>query len=327
MTEEEVIQKLKDDMSIVSVPDIWDRLSNEEINTIESSYNFIPPRKNKKYRVLVACCLIIIISVGSVLVINMSNRNNYLFVLDNSSNIENSGTGSISKIKSAQIYGEVNLSEKSKSELKKILCTYNENISDNIYEDDRYVYNFDSNGNLLEMVNVSGNYNNGTKVTSKDIERKIDEIFEIYLSSINKDDYKIIIEYAENALPAWHINAKKYNDNVIVSEVLLTFDSSGQLIYLSLLHQQSESSIFANAQISLEQAIEIAISEAKKDKYGLIDFERSDIEIKAEFVNDDTYYSVILKSMPKKENNKFLSDIQFKVDIYTGEIIKICEYN
>lgn len=330
MTEKEVVRNLRNGMSSVIIPDVWDNINNTDVfytNSTINSFNRRNQKSKKKYYTLLACCLTIVISFTSFffIIVNVHNDNNNSFTSD----ISITNINSLSKIKSVKVYGTVSLFEGPEKLLEEKLATYN-GKKENVYEDDKYLYNFDTDGNLLEMLKISEEQSNTLSVERKDIEQNVDEIFNLYLSNVNKNDYNINIENHKNSLPAWTVTAKKYEGNVVLSNIIITFYGNGELKYLSVSYDSSDDKARSTESsfISREQAVEIALNEAEKDKYGLTGFDNNTLKISVELKSNENnnYYNIFIYDLSLKEDSKLSGTISLKVNAVTGEIIEVYQY-
>ena len=193
------------DISRIKLPPISERV-HQAVREKKSKYSEeIKNNKNKvhsnfpmKY-IWTAMLAMLVISVPIVII--LSNQNT---VLEQESSVQNSTEavsktgGEVSKsvgtnktlevIMKKKIFGEVALTKRPEEECEMYLMNYQHGNS--VYEDDYYLYNFDSDGNLIEILNtnrVSSNYNIADEAT---IRAKAKSILSLYFPKLVVEDFE-----------------------------------------------------------------------------------------------------------------------------------------
>lgn len=333
MTENEVMECLYNDICGLKLPPISEKVfqaldekrkqnmeMNKELAQVKKLHKGIPT----KY---VFAAMLAIIAVSVPIIIVLTNKAPISDLPDSPVLPSSSETVSISesqvtsavenetaleRIKLTQIYGEVALSGRSEKELETLLVTYS--TKDSVYEDDRYIYNFDLDGSLVEILNKTHSAESCVRVTKKEIEITAKNIFEMYFPERDITSYKQEIISNTDTLPEWIINYKNNNDETI----RMTFDKSGQLRMVIVIGIGDD---FGN--ISKAQAVEIALAELKKEGYGFIPFKNKDVDILVEFQKREnkTYYCIVVDKIPRNELT-FMS-VYITMDTQTGNILNV----
>ena len=320
------------DISRIKLPPISERV-HQAVREKKSKYSEeIKNNKNKvhsnfpmKY-IWAAMLAMLVISVPIVIV--LSNQNT---VLEQESSVQNS-TEAVSKTESEvsksvgtnktlevimekKIFGEVALTKRPEEECEMYLMNYQKGNS--VYEDDYYLYNFDSDGNLIEIQNtnrVSSNYNIADEAT---IRAKAKSILSLYFPKLVVEDFELIIQNNNETRPAWIIELIKKVDSVVESNVRMTFDKYGNL-YMAVF--SPETNDIGN--ISKIQAVEIALSEIKSGKYDISNFEMEDVNIKVQLQKANSIYTVTVENVPTGERN-IIIHFFVQIDFNNGTIKRI----
>ena len=333
MIEKKVMESLYNDICRLKLPPISEKVfqaldekrkqnmeMNKELAQVKKLHKSIPT----KY---VFAAMLAIIAVSVPIIIVLTNKAPISDLPDSPVLPSSSETVSISesqvtsavenetaleRIKLTQIYGEVALSGRSEKELETLLVTYS--TKDSVYEDDRYIYNFDLDGSLVEILNKTHSAESCVRVTKKEIEITAKNIFEMYFAERDITSYKQEIISNTDTLPEWIINYKNNNDETI----RMTFDKSGQLRMVIVIGIGDD---FGN--ISKAQAVEIALAELKKEGYGFIPFKNKDVDILVEFQKREnkTYYCIVVDKIPRNELT-FMS-VYITMDTQTGNILNV----
>ena len=311
------------DISRIKLPPISERV-HQAVREKKSKYSEeIKNNKNKvhsnfpmKY-IWAAMLAMLVISVPIVII--LSNQNT---VLEQESSVQNSTEavsktgGEVSKsvgtnktlevIMKKKIFGEVALTKRPEEECEMYLMNY---------QHGNYLYNFDSDGNLIEIQNtnrVSSNYNIADEAT---IRAKAKSILSLYFPKLVVEDFELIIQNNNETRPAWIIELIKKVDSVVESNVRMTFDKYGNL-YMAVFSP----GINDIENISKMQAVEIALSEIKSGKYNISNFERKNVDIKLQ--KKDGIYTVSVNNILTKERD-FLIYFVIEIDSNSGRIISI----
>ena len=333
MNSRDVIKRLRNDVSVIDVPSIPQEVRQavrEQREKYIAYYGQAPEMKKSTRDMVVKgifAAMVTAMVVSVPIIVVMTNHAPVSDLPDTSVLPNSSGTVSISesqvtstedpkttleRIKLTQVYGEVALSGKSEEELETLLVTYS--TKDSVYEDDRYIYNFDSDGSLVEILNKTHSAESCVRVTKKEIEITAKNIFEMYFPERDITSYKQEIISNTDTLPEWIINYKNNNDETI----RMTFDKSGQLRMVIVIGIGDD---FGN--ISKAQAVEIALAELKKEGYGFIPFKNKDVDILVEFQKREnkTYYCIVVDKIPRNELT-FMS-VYITMDTQTGNILNV----
>ena len=193
MNSKDVIKRLRNDVSVIDVPSIPQavRQAVREQREKYIEYYGQAPEMKKSTRDMVVkgifAAMVTAMVVSVPIIVVMTNRSPISDLPDTSVLPNSSGTVSaaesrigtsteqsettLERIKLQQVYGEVALSGKSEEELETLLVTYS--TKDSVYEDDRYIYNFDSQGRLVEMRSLLTEFDKNFSVTEKAV---LDEV-------------------------------------------------------------------------------------------------------------------------------------------------------
>lgn len=326
MTDKEVLQRFKKDFDKIESPDLWDKIQEKQAQ-IEPVQEVKTKRKNIPLRyALAACFAVLMVGIG-MLALVLSKGNDIL--IEPSEQPSHTSTSSkpistvsddevdlIEQLTLKQIYGSFALSERGEEELETLLVTYHKDYR--VYEDDDYLYNFDDQGRLIEMILINHDESDEKIASRSDIEENINKVFQTYFPDININDYQIEIEECPDASPRWVVEARLYESDIIISWIHLTFDQHGKIQFLTLPTVTEDV-----GNISKEQAIQIALEEAQSGKYPFSIFEKKDVEIfiKHREKNNQKYYYVVIENIPM-ENDDTMAGIGFDIDLYSGNIVK-----
>ena len=290
MTDKKAIELYTEDMSRIKLPPISDKVC-QAVREKKSKYSEeIKNNKNKihsnfpmKY-IWAAMLAMLVISVPIVIV--LSNQNT---VLEQESSVQNS-TEAVNKTESEvsksvgtnktlevimekKIFGEVALTKRPEEECEMYLMNYQHGNS--VYEDDYYLYNFDSDGNLVEILNTKDVLEREIKADANTIKEKAEALISLYFPQLTEEKYDLKIQRYKSFTPAWTVDFTKNEEDVVDSNLFMTFDEFGNL-YMAVFSP----GINDIENISKMQAVEIALSEIKSGKYNISNFERKNVDIK-----------------------------------------------
>ena len=317
MNKNEVKNKLSDDISRIELPPISERVrqavwekKEKNIKTVSDNFNTEYSHKiiNLKF-IFAAAILMLAVSVPVIVfVINnsVSFKPVHNPVQDSSkaaalSESETTSTlnseNVLENIKSEHLYGKVELSYRSEKYLEKMLITYSE--SSTVYEDDNYIYNFDSQGRLIEMLNISPYKRSDKYVSEQEILNKAKELLEKYYPSWKEDTYSIKVEENEDCNPAWFVCFTKTNEGITKEKIIMSFVESGDI--KSIIITGTDESI---GTISNAEAVDIALKEIRSGKYNINSFRNEDVEITVNIkeIDGKQYYYVIVSNIPFGDN-------------------------
>lgn len=317
MNKNEVKNKLFDDVSHMELPPISEKVrqavreqKQKNTETLNDTFNTETSHKiiNIKF-IFAAAILILAVSVPVIVfVINnsVSVKPVHNPVQDSSkisalSESETTSTADsenvLEHIKSEQLYGEVGLSYRSEKYLEKMLITYSE--SSTVYEDDNYIYNFDSQGRLVEMLNISPYKKFDKSVSEQEILNKAKELLEKYYPYWEEDTYSIKVEENEDCNPAWIVCFTKTNEGITKEKIIMSFVESGDI--KSVIITGTDENV---GKISNAEAVDITLKEIRSGKYNISSFRNEDVEITVNIkeIDGQQYYYVIVSNIPFGDN-------------------------
>ena len=315
MNSRDVIKRLRNDVGVIDVPPIPQavRQAVREQREKYIAYYGQAPEMKKSTRdmvvkgIFVAMVTAMVVSVPIIVV--MTNRSPISDLPDTSVLPNSSGTVSaaesqivtsteqsettLERIKLQQVYGEVALSGKSEEELETLLVTYS--TKDSVYEDDRYIYNFDT-----------------------QISAKVNALLKEYYPDWIENGCDIRIEKNEDSRPAWKVYVTQSTDSFTKNILTVTFDKSGLLHGIVLDGSAKNMGIISKA-----EAVEIVLQELRSGKYKLPEFENKDVVIvvKTKETNEKLYYAVKIDKIPYKRvsGEIYYAGFIFIIDSDTGE--------
>ncbi len=328
MIHKSIVKTLICEAEQIEVPNIWDAICNVPINTVNGC---APKRVRKNSHVPVICIttaamvMLAIIFGFQMLDSPMPSVTDFDKV---QSNYAETKPSVFEILCIRKYYGNMQKTKIKKETVEAMLSTVNDiDQIKTVYEDERYLYNFDDNGNLLEMAQIHSQ-NVGNNVDEETIRNTVAQIFKRYIPNENKDNYIIAVENCAEAYPPWTVTAKRYENDICVANILLTFDGDGSLDKL-IIPQQITDNLIESQTISYEKAIEIALSEISKDKYGVIlSGNKSDYDIRIDIKSNQNgkYYYVVIGNLPLKNAQDFRSSVGVEIDCDSGEILTVYKY-
>lgn len=317
MNKNEVKNKLFDDVSHMELPPISEKVrqavreqKQKNTETLNDTFNTETSHKIINIKFIFAAAILILAVSVPVIVFVINNSVSFKPVhnpVQDSSKIsalsESETTSTLNSenvlenIKSEHLYGKVELSYRSEKYLEKMLITYSE--SSTVYEDDNYIYNFDSQGRLIEMLNLSPYKRSGKSVSEQEILNKAKELLEKYYPSLKEDTYSIKVEGNANCNPAWIVCFTKTNEGITKEKIIMSFVESGDI--KSIIITGTDESI---GTISNAEAVDIALKEIRSGKYNINSFRNEDVEITVNIkeIDGKQYYYVIVSNIPFGDN-------------------------
>ena len=218
-------------------------------------------------------------------------------------------------IKLKQSYGEVALSGKSEEELEMLLVTYSKENS--AYEDEQYIYNFDSQGRLLEMRSLFTEFDKEFSVTKQVILDEVKALLDEYYSEWDEDSYSVSVDENTSGYPAWTVTIKKDN-SISTEKITMLFFNSGKLHWMRFDGTSNNDGVISKA-----EAVQIALEELRSGKYKLQKFENKDIEITVNIkaIDNKQYYEINVEKIPYEIVNGriYCVGYLYLVDSNTGE--------
>lgn len=332
MKEKAVINKLSSDVSDLVLPPLSEKVrqavqnqrrKNSEI-IIDSVKTDNHHKPNTAKYILVAALALLAFSVPLVIILN--EHTPVTIYPDNSGASEISrsesndtspltGENALERVKIERVYGTVALSSKSEEELEILLVTYSKD--GRVYEDSRYIYNFDSQGRLLEMQIISfENDEEDDPATQQIIRQKAIEYYQRYYPEYDPSDDTIDVTENERGRPYWTVcffDHSKYSDRITTR---MEFNKQGDL--QKIITVGSEVNL---GKITEEKAVEIALQEIESKEYNtsVLAIENGGITVDAGEKGDVVYYAVTVIS--KTSDDVILMSAYFEISAETGEIL------
>ena len=337
MNSRDVIKRLRNDVGVIDVPSIPQavRQAVREQREKYIAYYGQAPEMKKSTRDMVVkgifAAMVTAMVVSVPIIVVMTNHAPVSDLPDTSVLPNSSGTVSaaesqivtsteqsettLERIKLQQVYGEVALSGKSEEELETLLVTYS--TKDSVYEDDRYIYNFDSQGRLVEMRSLLTEYDKNFSVTEKAVLDEVKTLLDEYYSEWNEDSCSISVDNDVDGYPAWTVTITR--DNKLVNETItMLFFSTGRLYWMRV--DGISSNVGA---ISKAEAVYIALREIRSGRYNILRFDDKevDITISSKEIDNKQHYEVCIEKIPYEIINgrRYTAGYVFLVDSSTGE--------
>ncbi len=337
MNNREVINRLRDDMAKIELPPIPEKVLQavREQKKKYLEYKEQLERINRQKRntagkwVFAAMITALVVSVPIIVVVSNNKATNNM-ISDNSSvsdqslsaNSKESITaepGTLEHIKIINLYGTVSLSKRSEAELETMLQIYSKENS--VYEDDKYLYNFNSDGKLTEILKTDLDEDiQGEPVTQQEISEKAEAVLKEYFHDFADGKYEIYIQENQNCYPAWDIDCILKNSSIMNQKIHITFDKYGtiQKAYYITTSDNHE-------RITQSDAIQIALNELRSGKYNILDFNEEDISIivKSVVIDGTENYSVYIDNIPYDifDNDIYYAFFEFGIDSSSGKLI------
>lgn len=252
MKERKIMEMLSDDISDIELPPISDKvlraLHDKAENKSEKSVHHTASaikHKHSLLKIVFAAMLaffvlsvpIIIVITNKDTVVTSSETDRSIVssksVIDDESSVVNSyfnpekKSSALDNIRERKTYGSVCLTSKSSKELESLLLTFNEEMR--IYEDDAFIYNFDTEGNLIELLNKTPVDENGIVVSEQEIKEKTQKLISQYFTEWEKSSYEISIKNIKDNFPAWKVRCTRKN-TVLAEDIIKLQFGSGQLL-------------------------------------------------------------------------------------------------
>lgn len=338
MNKNQVINRLSDDIDSIKLPPISEnvrravreRKNTETVNDVLSS-DQLHKITAKRY-IIAAAILLAVVSVP-VIIVFTNNNDTFIpaenpvserseIITDTSedktiSTVNNDNA--LERIKSDDMYGKVVQSCKSKEYLEQMFVTYSEKSI--VYEDDNYIYNFDPDGRLVEMRNITSSEESSEIVTEQEILSKAKELLKKYYLYWKEDTYSIEVEGDADCRPAWIVDISRTNDDMTKEKIAMSFYADGSIKMIIM------SGADGNAgSISKAEAIDIAIKEIKNGNHNICSFEKENVEITVEIrsIDGQKYYYVIVDKIHFNYDSYYImGGMTGIVNAETGEVVVI----
>ena len=338
MNSRDVIKRLRNDVGVIDVPPIPQavRQAVREQREKYIAYYGQAPEMKKSTRDMVVkgifAAMVTAMVVSVPIIVVMTNRSPISDLPDTSVLPNSSGTVSaaesqivtsteqsettLERIKLQQVYGEVALSGKSEEELETLLVTYT--TKDSVYEDDRYIYNFDAQGRLIEMRKAAFGDEEGQAVGEQAISAKVNALLKEYYPDWIENGCDIRIEKNEDSRPAWTVYVIKNNDDLTKDIIATTFENTGTLKGIVYLGNKEKAGLISKA-----DAVQIVLKEIRSGKHNILEFDNKevDITISSKEIDNKQHYEVCIEKIPYEIINgrRYTAGYIFLVDSSTGE--------
>lgn len=340
MKERKIMEMLSDDISDIELPPISDKvlraLHDKAENKSEKSVHHTASaikHKHSLLKIVFAAMLaffvlsvpIIIVITNKDTVVTSSETDRSIVssksVIDDESSVVNSyfnpekKSSALDNIRERKTYGSVCLTSKSSKELESLLLTFNEEMR--VYEDDSFIYNFDTEGNLIELLNKTPVDENGIAVSEEEIRNKTQKLISEYYPEWEDTSYEMNVQENRAGRPAWSVDVTK-KASVIPEQAIFTYDSYGNIRRIVLPEYRNDTGLISKA-----EAVQIAMKELKSGKYDIPEFKNEDVEMMVETKksNGVSYYAVTISNIIVDE--KTITVIYFEISSITGEIINV----
>ena len=338
MNSRDVIKRLRNDVGVIDVPPIPQavRQAVREQREKYIAYYGQAPEMKKSTRDMVVkgifAAMVTAMVVSVPIIVVMTNHAPVsdlpdTSVLPNSSGAVSAAESQIvtstedpkttlERIKLTQVYGEVALSGKSEEELETLLVTYS--TKDSVYEDNRYIYNFDSQGRLIEMRKAAFEDEEGQAVGEQAISAKVNALLKEYYPDWIENGCDIRIEKNEDGRPAWTVYVIKNNDDLTKDIIATTFENTGTLKGIVYLGNKEKAGLISKA-----DAVQIVLKEIRSGKHNILEFDNKevDITISSKEIDNKQHYEVCIEKIPYEIINgrRYTAGYVFLVDSSTGE--------
>lgn len=341
MKERKIMEMLSDDISDIELPPISDKvlraLHDKAENKSEKSVHHTASAIKHKHSLLkivfAAMLALFVLSVPIIVVITnkdfvatTSGADSSFDSRDSATNDESSAINSIvnpekkssalDNIRERKTYGSVCLTSKSSKELESLLLTNNKDAQ--VYEDDSFIYNFDSSGNLIELVNKAPVDEKGIAVSEDEIREITMILMSKYYQDWKEDAYKISIQENKDGEPVWIVNLSYKKSNLSLNAFAFMYNRIGvisRVVFLGGGHDIGS--------ISLEEAIRIALKEIRSEKYAIPDFNEDDVNIRVEvkYYDEKPYYQVFFSDICV--DDEFRMNVTITIDPENGKVVEI----
>lgn len=339
----EIVGRLNDEISDITLPPI-PKTVFEAVREQKEKYNdfkqqeaeFRKLKKSSRIRFIVSAVIIAaaasltlgIIAVNRNLVSETSRNESDVIVNSDGSHCEADGSSFeskgegvsenesvLDKITLTKRYGDVALSEKGEDELEKLMMNYSSYSS--IYEDSKYLYSFDVNGLLTEIVSISEDVGDGPEASEKEILDYAQKLLKDYFPEFT-EGYSTDTDHAEDAYPAWRVSFIKKDKDLCEERIVISFDKTGEM--LRVIRDGHSENL---GTVSKSEAVAIALNEIRNGDYDVFDFDDRDarIVVNNKEVDNKVCYQVYIGDLPYQivGDAVFRKSVSFLVDPDSGE--------
>ena len=340
MKKDEIMKILADDISRLEMPPLPDKVRQairKQHSSPEGRSEKPPPmpQPHKQYSLRYIFAAVLLLSVISVpVILLLSNRHtthqttpdrvppvsqvtiSYTESEPSDTSVTVSEETALTPVRLQQHHGDIALSSKTQTELETLLCSYDQQHT--VYEDSLYIYNFNAQGRLVEIMKVKNDTpypETEPAVTEKEISDKAAAFVKEYFPEWQGQTPKI--EGDADCHPAWFVSFAKQHDDLTKEHLILTFDHTGSLLRALL------SGVAENiGKISRQQAVQLALQAFSRQKYTLSDDQKASADIIADALTRDgqLYYYICIHL---SSENRMSQDFTVLVDPDTGHITPI----
>ena len=328
MNNKEIFEMLGNDISKIKLPPISDKVYQAMREKREKVQESSEKNKDKTHKgfYLAAAITALVLSVPIVVVGSSHNSVSEPSSYNSDNNSSSSSSSIVSKteiskdrgstlemITERKIFGEVALTGRTENECEILLNNYQSGSK--VYEDDNYLYNFDSDGKLNEILNTKELTEEGSPADREKISAKTEELFSLYFPQLKREEFDIEISENKDCMPAWSVEYKMTADGIVYNRIMMNFNKYGNLYYAAIFGSDGDI-----GKISRSQAIDIALNEIKSGKYDVPEFGKYDVEISIGTEKSKGIYNVVIERIPTGKMD-LLKSAFVNIDYNSGEIV------
>ena len=223
----------------------------------------------------------------------------------------------LERITLGHVFGEVALSGRNAGELETLLLSYNK--ASLVYEDESYIYNFDKQGRLLEVINTAPLSEDSLPAASEqEIADKADALLKLCFPQWQHESYSTDIEGDADCVPAWTVLYVRESFGGAKEKIMMSFDLAGGMMRILV-----SGAVENVGNISASEAIDIALAELEAPEYSHLPLIKEELDITVENRSSDKgqYYFVVVNGVPL--NGIVYTYYSVEVSAETGEVISV----
>ena len=223
----------------------------------------------------------------------------------------------LERITLGHVFGEVALSGRNAGELETLLLSYNK--ASLVYEDESYIYNFDKQGRLLEVINTAPLSEDSLPAASEqEIADKADALLKLCFPQWQHESYSTDIEGDADCVPAWTVLYVRESFGGAKEKIVMSFDLAGGIMRILV-----SGAVENVGNISASEAIDIALAELEAPEYSHLPLIKEELDITVENRSSDKgqYYFVVVNGVPL--NGIVYTYYSVEVSAETGEVISV----
>ena len=223
----------------------------------------------------------------------------------------------LERITLGHVFGEVALSGRNAGELETLLLSYNK--ASLVYEDESYIYNFDKQGRLLEVINTAPLSEDSLPAASEqEIADKADALLKLCFPQWQDESYSTDIEGDADCVPAWTVLYVRESFGGAKEKIVMSFDLAGGIMRILV-----SGAVENVGNISASEAIDIALAELEAPEYSHLPLIKEELDITVENRSSDKgqYYFVVVNGVPL--NGIVYTYYSVEVSAETGEVISV----